>query len=594
MSQSNFWNYFNSRDELLKNKNKHIRWNALGLIAAEMRSDVDDILQFANEYLTDHSNDHKCDLVFFDNDYNKLVIVQSYYSPNGNANDEANSNKASDMVVASSWLLDGNLQTTTDKLENLAKEAREKIRNGEIQEIELWYVHNFKASVNVQHFLDEAKRNTDSLLREVYSKSDINVRAIEIDRSQLEKDYERLQSSILVSDENEFMIAGGFELINDSKWKSFITAVSLEELKAFWQKYKLDLLAPNIRNFLGIRKSQNNINFGIQRTLEQQPENFAIYNNGITVLVNDYEVNEDNKKILIRGAGIVNGGQTTGSIGSYEDNFTVDGNVIVRFIKSTDNNILDNIIKYNNTQNVVKPADFRSNDEIQKNLRKQFEETYSEENIIYNGARRGDAIRRNREIVEKTLDDKLVAQSLVSFHGDPNLAYNRYKFIWENEENYRRYFKEITARHILFTCGLLKSIEETKNALSNKGVEGRTEQEEKAYGFLVNRGSQVLLATAISNSLESILGSKIHDKKALHFDINICKTISDSVDLWTPIVQNSMNFYDLLLIDKAVRISSRENVKIALENFDRSYSTLVGLRRDDMVGDDFIKAVKVN
>lgn len=594
MSDSNFWDFFKNRNELLNNSNVYIKRNALGIVAAEMRSDIEDILQFANEFVTDHSSDHKCDLVFFDDDYSKLIIVQSYFSPNGSMQEEANGNKASDMVVASSWLLDGNIETTTDKLGNIALEARDRIRSGDIENIELWYVHNFRESENVQHYLNEAKRNTDSILREVFKRDDVNVRSLEIGRTQLEKDYERLQSSILISDETEFEIVGGFELSNHSLWKSFVTSINLNDLRTFWKKYEIDLLTPNIRNFLGIRRSQNNINYGIQKTLSTDSENFAIYNNGITILVNDYKVNKNRSRIKISGAGIVNGGQTTGSVGTSDSIFNENSQVIVRFIKSSDSNILDSIIKFNNTQNVVKPADFRSNDEIQKELRKQFETIYGEKNVIYNGARRGDTIRRNREVVERTLDDKLVAQSLVSFHGDPNLAYNRYKFIWENEDNYRRYFKNIQARHILFTCGLLKSIDDFKNKLSLIGANERTEQQEKAYSYLVNRGSQVLLATALSNSIESIVGNKIHDKKSIYFSVEMCSTIIDSVKLWTPVVENSMNFFSMLLIDNSVKISNKESVHSALEEFDRGFSTVVGLMRENIVGEQFLSAIKYN
>ena len=83
-------------------------------------------------------------------------------------------------------------------------------------------------------------------------------------------------------------------------------------------------MSPNIRDYLGVVRSSGNINFGIKQTAKSQPNNFAIFNNGITVLVNNYEFSESNPKdggkgtLRVEGFGIVNGGQTTGALGGLE------------------------------------------------------------------------------------------------------------------------------------------------------------------------------------------------------------------------------------------------------------------------------------
>jgi len=51
----------------------------------------------------------------------------------------------------------------------------------------------------------------------------------------------------------------------------------------WYQKFNLNLFSPNIRSFLG----QTEINQSIRTTIQEEPEKFWYYNNGITVLAHD-------------------------------------------------------------------------------------------------------------------------------------------------------------------------------------------------------------------------------------------------------------------------------------------------------------------
>jgi len=52
---------------------------------------------------------------------------------------------------------------------------------------------------------------------------------------------------------------------------------------------------------------------------------------------------------------------------------TVKSNIMIRFVKSKSLELIDKIIRFNNTQNAIKPADRRSNDQIQNGIRIGFE-----------------------------------------------------------------------------------------------------------------------------------------------------------------------------------------------------------------------------
>ena len=95
-----------------------------------------------------------------------------------------------------------------------------------------------------------------------------------------------------------------------------VGSVTLLDLFEFLKKYRditedLDqLYERNVRRFLGGR---GKVNKAIQETLRSNPERFGLFNNGITIVVNDFEANEGSVTTLVQPY-VVNGCQTTRSI----------------------------------------------------------------------------------------------------------------------------------------------------------------------------------------------------------------------------------------------------------------------------------------
>jgi len=199
------------------------------------------------------------------------------------------------------------------------------------------------------------------------------------------------------------------------------------------------LFSANIRDYLGSRLSDSNINNGIKATAENEPHNFWVFNNGVTALVNRLTARKTKTgfKLKASGLSIVNGAQTTGAIGSLESSPPKKLTVPVRFIWTKDEELVENIIKYNNSQNKISASDFRSNDAVQKRLKEEFTAMPDAE---YEGGRRGgasDTIKRR----PNSLPSYTVGQALAAFHGDPATAYNRKSEIWVDDQTYSRYFK---------------------------------------------------------------------------------------------------------------------------------------------------------
>jgi len=159
-----------------------------------------------------------------------------------------------------------------------------------------------------------------------------------------------------------------------------VGTVTLPAIYQFLSDYKkargdLEVLyARNVRVFLG---GKGKVNKGIARTLEEEPEHFGFYNNGITLVVRDFK-SLSQGVLEVCDPAVVNGCQTTRSIwevfekktgsgGTGKDRALADwmarvhgGSVIVKIVRVGEGGaeLLPKITRYTNSQNAVKDQDF--------------------------------------------------------------------------------------------------------------------------------------------------------------------------------------------------------------------------------------------
>ncbi len=300
-----------------------------------------------------------------------------------------------------------------------------------------------------------------------------------------------------------------------------------------YHKYGTDLFSANLRGYLGSRDSDSNINNGIKTSARDEPGNFYVYNNGVTALVLDYAVcnrRKNGRTLKITGISIVNGAQTTGSLSNINEGLSSDLMVAVRFVKATKDDVVDNIVRFNNSQNKLQAADFRSTDPTQERLRVEFQQI---PDAAYEGGRRGgasDAIKRSKF----TLPSYTVGQSLAAFHGDPVTAYDKKSDLWTNEKNYRHIFTDrTTARHIVFCYSLLNAITSRKISLSQrqrKEAGSLTAVENNTLSFLNKKGATYLFVHVISQCMETIIIRSITNRSDLIFSKNVTPLAAEK--LW--------------------------------------------------------------
>ena len=538
--------------------------NALLLFALEMRFEVEDIHSVAEQALTDGVDDKKCDLVYVDRDNSYALVAQGYYSRGTRSS--APANKASDLNTAVSWLLTMDLHELPETIRSAARELRDAIESGDINILEFWYNHNLPESTNVENELKAVERTAQNAIRTYYKDSNCSeIRSIEVGTNTLQTWYKALRNPILVDQDFEIIIPGGYALKSEN-WRAYQTAVPATWFYEVYNNFGEDIFSANPRGYLGSRRSDANINNGIKRSAKESPDNFWAFNNGITALVNKFRIiGKSTKRIKIEGLSIVNGAQTTGAIGSLAKSPNSDAMVPTRFIECSNPKIVQQIIEFNNSQNKMVPADFRSGDPIQKRLREEFRKYPTP--IVYSGGRRGgteDIIRRNPNL----LPSDTIAQALAAFHGKPRDAYNSKSQLWRSERLYNDIFNDhITAEHIIFVYSLQQVISKTKRNLMSKSRNNEllTEDEQTILSFLRMRGALFLLVAALGDCIETILDQPVPSKFSLHFKNKI--PLNSCEKNWLYIIDSMFAFSDVLRPPLENSLRSNEEVLTAIAEF---------------------------
>jgi hypothetical protein len=200
----------------------------------------------------------------------------------------------------------------------------------------------------------------------------------DVEAVSIETIYQRtLETELLGPGERRVSIRGAMTRSGEDL---LVGSVTLLDLFAFLKAYRdqtedLDqIYEHNVRRFLGGR---GRVNKAIQDTLRTNPERFGLFNNGITIVVKDFEVAEDGDTVL-SDPYIVNGCQTTRSIwdvcyqrleaGGHGSSPELEewktragkGVVVTKVARvGSDGDALERAItRFTNTQNAVREKDF--------------------------------------------------------------------------------------------------------------------------------------------------------------------------------------------------------------------------------------------
>lgn len=480
-----------------------------------------DIEALASVGLTDGPDDKKIDFIFLDHDAKRLVFSQGFYA--NKQRDSAPANKASDLNTAVAWLLSGDVSIIPDNLRSIFQSCREALAAEEIDAIEMLYVHNLPESVNVTRELQTVEEH----LRKAIAAPTISVRAIELGAPKTQHLFDAQDSHIEVKEDIEF--PSSFALTEKGpSWTAYVASVPGIWLHQIFNKHADALFSANYRGFLGGSRRRR-VNTGIRESAETKATDFWAFNNGITILTLGVAIPKSGS-ITLSGLSIINGAQTTGSIGSVDitKNNLSGLSVLCRVIESSDSETIADIVRFNNTQNAITSWDQYSNDPEQKRLATEFAEL----GFVYN-------IKRGFVGMGDQLSVDEVIQPLLAFHRRPQDAIRGKNQIFDRKPLYQNAFEGKKARHVLFVYALSKAIDERRLALKVKSDQGQLiAVEEQQLAFMRNLRFKAYFLALMAATIETAIGKKC-DPLTVGFAPETAKgqTLLDLAARWTPLVE---------------------------------------------------------
>jgi hypothetical protein len=405
--------------------------------------------------LLDGTDDKKIDFFQIDEGDGVATIAQGYAATDW-SKPLAPSSKAAELNTAVAWLLESDLDDIPrPAVRAAAEQLRDALSAGRVRRVEILFVHNLSPTPDVDGELATAERSLNQLLTR-YAANGVTPTgtAHQLDADRVDRMRRSLHDAILVTDTltlNSQTTPGQLE---GPEWKAVSGTATGRQLSDWLAKYGDDLFNANVRDFLGTRESRRNINNQIRETALGEPQNFWIFNNGITILTNGVAVAGLELELL--GASIINGAQTTGSLLQARNDGPIDDVLVpIRAIECRNPELISKIIRFNNLQNPVTAWDRRSIDPLQLRLQGDL----SSLGITYQ-IRRGMERRRATDVHLDKLGPYLVA-----FYGEPLAAANKSE-VFDNETRYRQAFRDgANPLHILFVYLLGESVDAAKVAL---------------------------------------------------------------------------------------------------------------------------------
>jgi hypothetical protein len=162
--------------------------------------------------------------------------------------------------------------------------------------------------------------------------------------------------------------------------ESWVFSVRAQTMGDLYSTAGIRLFARNVRGFLG----STDINRGMQDTLRKEPDYFWYYNNGITVVCDEAQLQSGGGREILRvmNPQVINGQQTTRVLHEVVNRGS-RASVLMRVIRiprggsggvATFETLVSRIVAATNWQNAIRPSDLMSNDrrqiEIERQLRK--------------------------------------------------------------------------------------------------------------------------------------------------------------------------------------------------------------------------------
>lgn len=225
--------------------------------------------------------------------------------------------------------------------------------------------------------------------------------------------------------------------------ESIVINLGGKQLANAVESYIPKIFGSNVRYNLGRR---NKVNAKIQETLisEIDSSEFWHRNNGITILVNDYSIDE--KKLILTNPQIVNGCQTVSTMVESLDRIRDDVLILSKIVKVDSDQIGKHkaleISESTNSQSPVKSSDLKSNDKVQMNIQTAFKNLsqpwYYERK---RGAWKSLEKSEKKKYEKRKINMTDLGQTWLSYIGEPAKAIASKELIFSDQEIYKEVYQ---------------------------------------------------------------------------------------------------------------------------------------------------------
>lgn len=305
--------------------------------------------------------DHGIDSILIDSNH-VIWLVQSKYIDTGTGEPELGDvSKFRDGIVD---LLGGRFERFNDAVKSKRVDIENAMKSS-ICKVKAILAYSGTA-------ISDDKRNIFSDIERTFNDSSPDfIRCYAYGLSTLHELHTSCLEENLIDDEIELVNFGHIQ----RPYKAYYGQIKAEKLLSLWDTHKHQLVERNIRRF----KGETSVNQSLAKTLDDNPEHFFYFNNGITFLCNSIseiglrDSNRQVGKFKVQGLSIINGAQTVGVIGSKSSEFYQQHPIYVfatfLCLNGTPDDFSIEVTQARNRQNVVDLEDFASLDDNQIRLR---------------------------------------------------------------------------------------------------------------------------------------------------------------------------------------------------------------------------------
>jgi hypothetical protein len=239
-----------------------------------------------------------------------------------------------------------------------------------------------------------------------------------IDSEALKEIYDSIQNTFTATiDTRHIMPLTDVEGVTNSCISIVFGSEFLKLISTEDKVIRKSLFNDNVRDFQGT----NPVNSEIYNTILESPEQFIILNNGITIVCDEFKQN--NTKLSISNPQIVNGCQTSHVIyEAYKRGKDISKvPITIKFISTTKEEIVNDIVRGTNRQNIVLEEAFETTKKFHKNLEEFFSAFSPDYRTIYYERRskqyqHNPTIKQTEKINLKVLTQYFVGMFLNSPH----------------------------------------------------------------------------------------------------------------------------------------------------------------------------------